>query len=143
MDPKKSISSNNRVNGPLTYRNIRHNSADSVPTSFVTTRSIPHLHVTRLYQDGFIMNFQSCDLKHGSTFSNHCEVIILSTKSLARYKYQFKIVVYKILLIEIDFQRLFDGLGLLKVMFYCEDDRGGRSRSYEKCYHSLRIICHA
>ena len=83
---------------------IRHNSADSVPTSnhdCIKTASI--------------LNYRSRDLKYGGTFRNHCKVIILSMKSLARLKYQTKSLEFQMFVNEIDFNRLFDGI--LKVVF--------------------------
>ena len=44
--------------------NIRHNSVDSLRTSALA-----------LIKMVSILNPQSRDLKHGGTFSNHCEVI--------------------------------------------------------------------
>ena len=40
--------------GDLPHLAVRHNSADSIPTSdpFATTRSIPYLHLTHLPQLG-------------------------------------------------------------------------------------------
>ena len=57
-----------------------------------------------------ILNSQSCDLKHGVTVVNHCEVIIVSMKCLERLKDQAKNLVYKMSLNEIDFHLLFDGI---------------------------------
>ena len=57
----------------------KHKSANSVPTS--------NLVCIRIASS---LNSQLCNLKYGLTFSNHCEVGILSMKSLARLKNQFK-----------------------------------------------------
>ena len=73
---------------------FRHNSADSVPASYVFCVKMAS-----------ILNSQPHDLKHDG---NHCEVIILSMKSLARMKEQVKSLVYKILVSEIDFLRMYD-----------------------------------
>ena len=62
-----------------------------------------------------ILNPQSRDIKHGGTLSNYCQVIILSMKSLARFKDESKSLVYKIFKNEIGFHRLFHGI--FKVMF--------------------------
>ena len=51
----------------------------------------------------------------GPPLSNHCEVIILSTKSLVRLKDQVKSLEYKMFIHEIDFHGLFNGT--FKVMF--------------------------
>ena len=76
---------------------IRHNSSNFVPTFNLICIKIVS-----------VLNSQSCDLKHGNTSSNHCEVIILLMKSLAGLKDQVKNIVYKIFLNEIDFHTLFD-----------------------------------
>ena len=68
-----------------------------------------------------ILNTRSRDLKHGVTF-NHCEVIILSIKSLTRLKDQVKSLAYKLFMNEIDFHRLFDGI--LKAVFFSSDFSG-------------------
>ena len=60
----------------------KHKSANSVPTSILICIRIAS-----------ILNSQSCNLKHGVTFSNHCEVSILSMKSLPRLKNQVKSLV--------------------------------------------------
>ena len=57
-----------------------------------------------------ILNSQSHDLKHGGTFSNQCEVTILSMKSLSRLKDQVKSLALKMFVNEIDFHRLFYGM---------------------------------
>ena len=79
------------------------NSANFIPTSNLYIKMV------------FILNSQSCDLKNGGIFSNYCEVIILSIKSLARLKDQLKSLVYKMFINEKNFHRLFDVI--LKVMF--------------------------
>ena len=92
----------------VSFRNgwwsIRHKSADSVPTSNLVCIKM-----------ACILNSQSRDLEHGGTFTNECEVTILSMNSLTRMKDQVKSLVYKMLRNEIDFHRLFTGI--LKVTF--------------------------
>ena len=61
-----------------------------------------------------VSDAQSHDLKRSGTFSNHCEVIILSMKYLL--KGQIKSLVLKMVVNEIDFHRLFEGI--LKVVFF-------------------------
>ena len=87
---------------------IRHNSADSVPTSNLVCIKMAS-----------ILNSQSRDLKPGSTFSNHCKVIFLSMKSLTRLRYQVKSLVHKMFKNEIDFHRMFDGI-LKSCAFFSE-----------------------
>ena len=101
---------------------IRHNSADSVPTSnliSIKMASIP--------------NSKSCDLKHGGAFSNHCEVIILSMKSPARLKYQVK---KKMFIDKNFFHTLFDGIlkiSLPAVTLYWHND------TRNLCQHNVFI----
>ena len=70
---KDSFCGECRARLDCTLHGIRHNSADSVPTSnFVCIKMAS------------ILNSQSCDLKHGDTISNDCKIIVLSMK-LQRY----------------------------------------------------------
>ena len=62
-----------------------------------------------------ILNIQSCDLKHGGTFSKYCEIIILSIESLARLKDQVKSLGRKIFINKNYFHRLLGGT--MKVVF--------------------------
>ena len=67
-----------------TFLTIRHNSTDSVPLSnLVCIKTAP------------ILNYQSRDLKHGDTFCNNCEVLILSMESIGRLNNQGKSLVQK------------------------------------------------
>ena len=52
-----------------------------------------------------IQNSHSRDLKHGRNFSKHCEVIVLTMKSLTRLKGQVKSLEYKTFTDEIDFHK--------------------------------------
>ena len=56
---------------------IRHNSADSIPTSNLVCINMAS-----------ILKSQSRDLKYGGTFSNHCEVLMLLMGSHVRLKDQ-------------------------------------------------------
>ena len=69
------------------YSCICQNSSDSVPTSYLVCITMAS-----------ILNSKSRDLKHGGTFSNHCED--LSIKSIARLKDQGKRLVYKMFINE-------------------------------------------
>ena len=77
---------------------------------FVTTRPIP-VPTSNLVciKIAFIVDSQLLDLNYGCTFSNHCEVIILSIISLARLKDKVKSLGCKTILREIKFHLLFDG----------------------------------
>ena len=82
--------SNTRHYASGSYSNhIRHNSADSVPTSDIVSIKMAS-----------ILIFQSLDVQHRGTFSNQYEVVTLSMKSLAILKDQVKILPYKMLINE-------------------------------------------
>ena len=60
----------------------KHKLPNSIPTSNLVCIRIAS-----------ILNSQSCNLKHGVAYSNHCEVGILLMKFLARLKNQVKSLV--------------------------------------------------
>ena len=78
--------------------------------AFVRTRSIPYLHLTSSVSRWLLFLTPNYVILTWCTFSNHCEVSILSIKSLATLKDQRKRLVYKMFINEIDFQRLFDSI---------------------------------
>ena len=75
----------------------------------MTLRNIRYLKACGKKKMTSILNSKSCDLKHGSTLSNHYEVI-LSVKSLVILKDQVQNLVHKKFIKEIYFHRLFDGI---------------------------------
>ena len=83
--------------------NLRHNSADSVPSS-----NLIYIKMAS------ILNCQSRDFKHNGNFYKG-KVIVLSLKYLEILKDHVKSLVYKMFINEIDFHRLYDGI--LEVVF--------------------------
>ena len=73
--------------------------------AFVATRPISYPNLVCIKMASILA---SRDLKHVGNFRNHCEVIILSTKFLARLKDQVESLAYKMFINETNFHRLFD-----------------------------------
>ena len=106
--PFENIVGRKENTGNYHFLPIRQTSVDSVPTSNLLCIKMAS-----------ILNSQSRDLKYGGTLTNHCKVIILSMKSLARLKDQVESLVYKMFIMnEIDFHRLFNGIMNVVLSFF-------------------------
>ena len=73
----------------------------------------------RLNQECFPFYSQSGDHKHGGTFRNHREVLVLSLRSLASLKDQVEILVLKMFTSEINFHRILDDIFKIVYSFRC------------------------